>query len=145
MEWAQRTVTINRPVEDVFAFFADAENDPLWRPSVKEIKRDGALQVGARYRIRIAGPGGAIVPADIEITEYRPPERLDFRVVAGPVRPTGSYRFTDKGTATDVTYELQSDVVGMKKILMGSAVQQSMDGEMDNLDRAKRYLENGQH
>jgi uncharacterized membrane protein len=142
MEWAQRTVTINRPIEDVFAFFADGENDPLWRPTVKEIKRDGPLQVGTRYRLRIAGPGGGIIPADFEITQYRPTERVDFKVIAGPVRPTGSYRFTDKGTATDVTFELQAELTGMKKMLMGTAVQKSMDDEMANLDRAKQYLEN---
>lgn len=143
MQWAQRTVTIDRPVDDVFAFFADAENDALWRPNVREIARQGPLGVGARYRMRVAGPGGRAVPADIEITRFRPPERVDFRVVAGPVRPTGSYRFTDKGTATDVTFELEADVTGFKKLLMGNAVQRSMDTEMANLDRAKRYLENG--
>jgi uncharacterized membrane protein len=93
--------------------------------------------------MRVAGPGGRPVPADIEITHYHPPERVDFRVVAGPVRPTGSYRFTDKGTATDVTFELQAELTGLKNLLMGNALQRSMDGEMANLDRAKSYLEDG--
>lgn len=36
MPSAQRTITINRPPEQVFAFFTDHGNDPRWRPYVKE-------------------------------------------------------------------------------------------------------------
>src|SRR6266571_2127839 len=38
---AQSTVTISRPVGEVFAFLADGENNRLWRPAVREIHREG--------------------------------------------------------------------------------------------------------
>lgn len=144
MPSAQRTITIDRPVAEVFAFFADAENDPQWRPGVTEIKRDGPLVKGARYRQRIAGPGGRAIPADIEVTEYVPDELVAFRVIAGPVRPQGSYRFATGATGatgTDVTFALTAELTGLKKLLMGRPVQKSMDGEMAGLDKAKRVLE----
>jgi hypothetical protein len=40
---AERSVQINRPPAAVFAFFADSENDPQWRPHVKEITRTAPL------------------------------------------------------------------------------------------------------
>ena len=58
MPHAQRTIVIARPPAEVYAFFADAENDPQWRSAVKSIKREGPLAVGARYTQRVAGPGG---------------------------------------------------------------------------------------
>lgn len=138
---AERTITINRPIDEVFTFFADAENDRIWRPAVKEITRDGPLAVGTRYRQRIAGPGGRPVAADFEITEYRPNEAVGFRGIAGPVRPTGGYRFTGDSARAVVTFALHAELTGLKKLVMSTAVQRSMDGEMANLDRAKHYLE----
>ena len=43
---SSRSIVIHRPITEVFAFFADAENDPQWRSEVKEIKREGELGVG---------------------------------------------------------------------------------------------------
>lgn len=137
---AERTVTINRPIAEVFAFFADAENDPRWRSAVKEIKRDGPLQVGARYHQRVGGPGGRAVAADVEVTGYEPTSSVSFKVVAGPVRPEGSYRFREVAAGTEVTFSLRCELSGLKKF-MGTLVQKSMDSEMRNLDTAKIVLE----
>jgi uncharacterized membrane protein len=138
---ASRTILINRPIAEVFAFFADAENDPRWRSGVKEIKRQGELGAGTRYRQRVKGPGGRAVPADIEVTAYEPESHVAFQGVAGPVRPHGNYEFHDKGTATEVTFTLDAQITGIKKLFMGGAVQKSMDAEVAGLDRAKSVLE----
>ena len=90
----------------------------------------------------VKGPGGRGIPADIEVTDYQPPERYAFRVVAGPVRPTGEYRFAGEGDKTTVSLSLQAQMSGLKKLLMSRAVQKAMDGEMRALDRAKTLLEN---
>ena len=140
---AQRTIVINKPVAEVFAFFADAENDPQWRPAVKEIKRDGTLGVGARYAQKVAGPGGRAVPADIEVTGYEPNSSVTFQVVAGPVRPHGRYQFAASDGGTSVTFSLSCELGGLKKLLMSKPVQKSMDAEMTNLDKAKQVLEGG--
>ena len=57
------------------------------------------------------------------------------------MRPVGGYTFTDTPAGTSVTFALSADVTGVKKLLMGAAVQRSMDGEMAALDRAKALLE----
>ena len=138
---ASRTILINRPITEVFAFFADAENDPRWRSGVKEIQRQGELGAGTRYRQRIKGPGGRAITADIEVTAYEPDSHVAFQGVAGPVRPHGSYDFRDNGTATEVTFTLDAQISGIKKLFMGGAVQKSMDAEVAGLDRAKSVLE----
>ena len=140
---AERTIVINKPIAEVFAFFADAENDPRWRPAVKEIKREGAVGVGARYAQKVAGPGGRPVPADIEVTGYEPNSSVRFQVVAGPVRPRGEYTFAAADGGTSVTFSLACELGGLKKLLMSKPVQKSMDAEMANLDKAKQILEGG--
>ena len=143
MPSASRTVTIDRPPDQVFAFFTDPANDPKWRPGVKEISASEAPRVGARIHQVVAGPGGRSIPADIEITGYEPPTRYAFKAIAGPARPVGEYRFAPSGTGTAVTFSLSAELGGWKRWLMSGPVQRTMDGEMGALDRAKRVLEGG--
>ena len=60
MPSATRTIVINRPISQVFTFFADAENDPEWRSGVKEIKRNGELRAGTRHHQRVAPRQAAV-------------------------------------------------------------------------------------
>ena len=143
MPSASRTIEINRPPATVFAFFTDPANDPKWRSHVKDIHAHGEPAVGAVIHQVIAGPMGRGIPADIEITAYEPDTRYAFQVVAGPARPHGEFRFAASGTGTEVSFELAAELTGIKKLMMSKPVQQSMDGEMTGLDRAKAILEGG--
>jgi uncharacterized membrane protein len=138
---ASRSIVIHRPITQVFAFFADAENDPQWRSGVKEIKRNGELGVGTRYHQLVNGPAGRAITADIEVTAYEPDVHVAFHGTSGPVRPNGDYRFGDTGDSTEVTFTLDAQLSGFKKLFMGNAVQRSMDAEVAGLDRAKSLLE----
>ena len=144
MPSAENTVTINRPVGEVFAFLADAENDPKWRPGVKEIHREGAAPgVGTIYRQKLSGPMGKTIDGDVEITEFEQDRRIAFRAIAGPVRPRGSYVLESAGEgATRVTFSLEAEVSGAMKLMKGK-VQKTMDGEVAHLDDLKRVLETG--
>jgi uncharacterized membrane protein len=141
MPSAQRTIVINRALEDVFAFFADPANDPRWRTSVKEMSASGPVAQGTQIHQVISGPGGRGIAADLEITAYQPPEHYGFRTVAGPVRPTGEYHFAAAENGTSVTFALEANLTGLKKMVMSGQVQKSMDGEMRALDVAKSILE----
>lgn len=88
----ENTIVINRPIADVFAFVADGETAPRWRPAVVSVKlKSGSKDsVGAVYMQRVKGGPMGNVPADYEVTKYEPNRRLEFRAIAGPVRPEGS-------------------------------------------------------
>ena len=83
MPQAQHSVTIRTPVEVVFAFVADGEKCPEWRPGVIDIKRVSGDGVGTRYAQAVKGPMGRRIAADFEITVFEPNQRLEFRTVAG--------------------------------------------------------------
>jgi len=55
---AKRSVQIGRPLEEVFAFFADSENDPSVAPSRETNQAHRTNRSRRDYRQRIAGPGG---------------------------------------------------------------------------------------
>jgi uncharacterized membrane protein len=141
MPAATRSITIRRPVDAVFAFVADGTNGPKWRSGVLDVELVSGRGAGARYRQGVKGPGGRRIAADYEVTAEEPNQRLAFRATAGPVRPTGEFRFEDVDGATRLTFSLDAELGGWKRLLMGGAVQQTMDAEMVALDRLKELLE----
>jgi uncharacterized protein YndB with AHSA1/START domain len=91
MAQAEHSVTVGRPIADVFAYIADGANNPRWRAGVLEIERTaGGEGVGASYRQVLAGPAGRRIRGDYRVTKYQAPTLLEFVVTAGPARPTGS-------------------------------------------------------
>ena len=141
MPSAERTVTINRPVDEVFRFLADGTKAKLWRSGVLDVDLVSGEGLGARYSQGVRGPGGRRIPADYEITEFEPNAKIGFRATAGPVRPEGSFTFEGMGTGTILTFALQAELTGWKRLVMGGAVQSTMDTEMVALDRLKDLLE----
>ena len=141
MPSASRTITIRRSPPDVFAYVADGTTATQWRPGVLDIRLAAGSGLGARYEQGVKGPGGRRVAADYEITVWDPPRSLAFAAVAGPVRPTGSYTLEAVPEGTKLTFSLDAKVGGLKGLLMGKAVQGSMDAEMAALDRLKSVLE----
>jgi uncharacterized membrane protein len=141
MPSAERTVTINRPVDEVFRFVADGRNAPHWRSGVLDVALVSGDGLGARYSQGVRGPGGRRIAADYEITEYAPNAKIGFRATAGPVRPTGSFTFESMGAGTILTFALDAKLGGLQGLLMGGAVQSTMNAEMLALDKLKDLLE----
>lgn len=138
---AEHEVTIARPVAEVFAFVADGLNAPKWRPGVLDISLASGAGLGAVYKQGVKGPGGRRIDADYRITVYEPNRRLSFEAIAGPVRPTGQFVFDDLNGATRLKFALQAELGGIKKLLMGGAVQKTMNAEIVATERLKEVLE----
>lgn len=141
MAHAENTVTINRPLKEVFAFILDGDNNPRWRPGVADIQRttnkpDGA---GSKFKQGMKGPTGRI-DADYEIVKCEPNSRIEFQVTAGPARPVGVYTFAAQGSSTQVTFVLDYQPKGLAKLMDGMIAQQ-MKSEVANLANLKAHLE----
>lgn len=145
MPSASRTVTINRPVADVFAMVVAGANSKQWRPAVLDLEPIAGTGpgVGAEYRQGVKGPGGRRISADYRVTAEEQNRRIAFTAIAGPVRPNGEYTFesVDGNRATRLTFSLDASLGFLKQLFMGGPVQKSMDAEMAALDTLKRLLE----
>ena len=141
MPQTRYSVVINRPPEAVFAFVADAERGPEWRPGLTDIKHASGSGVGTRYTQGHKGPMGRRIASDDEITVFEPGRRLEFQTMAGPLRPHGSYDFEPVEGGTRLTFALDATMTGLRGLFMGSMVQRTMDVEVRALDAAKRVLE----
>jgi uncharacterized membrane protein len=143
MAHAENSVTIQRPASVVFAFLLDGKKNPLWRPDVLSITKEPGSPdgLGAIYRQRLKGPGGRPIAGDYEITECQPASALAFRVIAGPARPTGTYRLSEQDGATTLHFTLDYPPAGFMGWLMDGMIASTMRGEVARLADLKAYLE----
>jgi uncharacterized protein YndB with AHSA1/START domain len=144
MPAARHQVTIRRPVDEVFSFIADGVNGSRWRPGITDITLLSGSGVGATYKQGVRGPGGRRIDADYRVTEYEPDHRLAFEAIAGPVRPTGEFVLEEVADGTRLTFSLNAELGGIKRLLMGGAVQKTMDAEVAATERLKEFLESAQ-
>jgi uncharacterized membrane protein len=140
MPSAESSIVINRPRSEVFAFVANHENDPKWRPGVLDIARASGDGQGAVYRQGVKGPMGRRIDADFEVTAYSEGSHLAFRTLGGPVQPEGSYVFEDANGGTRVTFSLNANLRGAQKLL-APMVAKSMQTQVAALPNLKRVLE----
>jgi uncharacterized protein YndB with AHSA1/START domain len=141
MPQATYSVVIKRPVDAVFAIVADGEHAKQWRSGVLDIQRVSGTGVGTKYAQGVKGPMDRRVSADYEITVLDTDRRIEFQTLTGPGRPHGRFDFQPLAEGTNVTFALDAQLSGLKKLLMGGAVQKTMDAEVRSLDRLKAVLE----
>lgn len=141
MPSAERTVSIRRPVDQVFRFLADGRTATQWRSGVIDVSKSSGDGLGAVYRQQVRGPVGRPIDADYEITAFEPDRLIGFRTVTGPVRPTGSFALEPMGDATILTFRLDAELGGWKRLVLGGAVQATMNAEMVALDALQELLE----
>ena len=143
MAHAENSITINRTTADVFNFLLDGANNARWRPGVLDIQHDAATPagLGAIYKQGLKGPGGRI-DGDYKITQLQPNQLIEFQVVTGPARPTGTYKLESAGTATKVSFVLDFQPKGLAK-LMDGIIGKTMQSEVGNLANLKTVLESG--
>jgi uncharacterized protein YndB with AHSA1/START domain len=141
MPSATYSVAIGQPIESVFGFVADGERCTQWRAGVLDVKRLSGEGVGTRYTQGVKGPMGRRIAAAYEVTVYEPNQHLEFQTTAGPVRPHGRYDLEAVDGGTRLTCTLDAELSGLRKLLMGSMVQKTMDTEVRALDQLKQVME----
>jgi len=141
MAAAERSVTIARSPDTVFAFVADGLNGPRWRQGVLDVSLVSGSGVGAVYRQGVKGPGGRRVAADYKVTTYDPPRLLAFQTIAGPVHPRGEFRLEPVPEGTRLTFALSAELGRVSGLFLGGSVQRTMDAEVAAIERLKALVE----
>jgi carbon monoxide dehydrogenase subunit G len=102
----EATTVIDRPIEVVFAFLADGQNDPKFSPRVQEIAKttDGPPGVGTVYASTVKD-AGMTTKREFEITEFQAPTRIRWaeRSKNTVTAPEGGYDLAPEGDGTRVT------------------------------------------
>ena len=142
----RETVTIDRPVAEVFDFIADSRNDVEWCPSVKEIRRISAngKGVGARYRMHHS-PGGMNFDATVEVVACERPHLLQWVMTDRGHTLHGTYQLEPSGSGTRLTQTSQITLEGWLRVpglFLKSSIKKDVQKELGTqFQNLKRLLE----
>jgi uncharacterized membrane protein len=111
MTTIERSIVIDRPVEEVWEFVHDTADNILWQTTLAESEKltEGPMDVGTRVR-EVRHFLGLRIESTWEMTEYEPNRTSAIRGVSGPIPLSGRYRVEafEGGTRFTVTGELDA-------------------------------------
>jgi uncharacterized protein YndB with AHSA1/START domain len=139
------SVVIDRPIEEVFAFLADGENDPKFSPRVQQIRKttDGPPGVGTRYASTVKD-AGMTTQREFELTEFEQPNRIRWaeRSKNTVTAPEGGYDLAPAGDGkTELTFFNVLEGHGFGKLVAPLALRSARKGADDFARSIKAAVE----
>ena len=124
-DWSA-TTTINRPIDQVFAFLADGTNDTKFSPRVQEIKQltDGPPGVGTVYSSTVKD-AGVKTSREFKLSEFDPPTKIRWTELTknAITVPDGGYDLEPAGDgATHMTLLNTFEGHGFGKVILPLAL-----------------------
>jgi uncharacterized protein YndB with AHSA1/START domain len=135
--------TVNRPVDEVFAFVADMENEPRWHTDIVKAERltDGAVRGGTNYRVQFRPQPMSPSEGTIEIVEFEPNRRMVSRSDMGNMKPELTHVFEAANGGTKVTRRIQIETSGLMKLISPMMKVMVRRRNAEFLDNLKQLLE----
>jgi uncharacterized protein YndB with AHSA1/START domain len=136
------SMTIYRPVKQIFDYVSTPENDFQWQYGTLASTwiSEGDNQVGAHFR-SVGHLLGHRVQSTYEVTEYEPNAKYGFKSLSGPLLSQTSYTFEMANGSTKVNFSMQANVVNFLQ-MNESVLEKRMKKQFkENLAMLKDLLE----
>jgi len=140
-----KSVNINRPPDEVFAYLDDLNKHPEWQPQIesRRIVTEGPTRVGTEVDdTRVVG-GGRKVPMRWKVTEHDPAGRRSaFETIESKmIKPSGVISVAQAGEGSEVTFQFTTNPFGFGW-LMAPLINRDVEKTVtENLGRLKENLE----
>ena len=137
-------ITVNKPVDEVYAFWKDPANYPRFMSSLESVQITGE----GRSHWKVKAPIGLSVEWDASVVSDVPNELIVWESVDGDVQNSGSVRFRAAAGNRGTEVELETQVkpkagpVGAKIAKLFAAIPKTQ--MMNDLRRFKQLIEIGE-
>lgn len=137
----ESSITINAPVETVFAYVNDPENSTKWQGGVDSVEYQGEQVVGSQYT-EIRKFMGREMRTSLEITQLVPNQLYAAKTLSGPVPYTVTVVFEPAGSGTKMTTTVEGEPSGFFKLAEGAVKKQLESSLKEDGETLKALLEN---
>ncbi|MDT3316213.1 SRPBCC family protein [Microbacterium sp. KSW4-11] len=136
------SVTIDRSVDEVFAFFT--EGRAQWDESVvsEELTSPPPVGVGSTLHTRMRAVGREF-SFEWRVTAYEPGSRMAVTSTSGIMPTSSELMFADANGATLVKVRIEAEPTGMMRLAQGMIAGEVRSTLETSLAKAKRILEQG--
>ena len=133
----ESSVVINRPVDEVFAFLANPENEMLWNQSTQKSEQtsEGPMGVGTTVNI-VTRFLGQSIDSTWEVTEYEVNRRRGIKSTSGPMPFEFAQTFESVEGGTKLTGTGQIEAGGFFKLaepVVGRMARRQQETSLANL------------
>jgi uncharacterized membrane protein len=134
----ENRITVQRPIDEVFAFVSVFENVPKWNYYVRDVTKTsaGPIEVGTTYhQVRKTDQ------QDFRVVEFEPGKEVTVKTIP-PSSPAFEIRFTfqpeERGTQILDEWKLDMGKPKLVECLAAGTVKRAV---LENLEKLKRLLE----
>ena len=137
----EKSVVINKPLEVVYAFVSDTNNDPKWQSGIDSVVFEGpANVVGAKWT-EVRKFMGQEMKSTLEVTSFVPNQKFSAKVLKGPVAFEATVTFEASGGGTKITTRIEGEPKGFFKVAEGALRGQLEKTLVEDFNRLKGILE----
>jgi uncharacterized membrane protein len=138
-------VDIDAPVEQVFDYSADNENDPEWMGPVSKVEKtsEGPTGVGSTF-VNYVQFMGKTFDDSHEVVEYLPNERMKIVQRTGPVPFATTYLYEPVEGGTRFSLLIEAETKGLFKMAKPVMARQLKKQFENDLQTLKTFLEQQQ-
>lgn len=132
----QASVTVNRPIEEVFRFMSDNQNALQWQSGLLEVRVTNDISGVGKAWVDVVQVLGRRIEVASELIECDPERVLGFKSTSGPIPLAGRYAFEPNGVGTQVTFTMQGEPGGFFKLaeqLVARSTQRQWETNLANL------------
>jgi carbon monoxide dehydrogenase subunit G len=113
----ERTVTVDRPQAEVFAYLADFTTTTQWDPgTLRTTRESGDGGIGTTYR-NVSRFLGRETRLTYVVTDYQSPQLLQLRGENRTVLARDTMRLTGTGGATMISYRAEFEFKGWARLV----------------------------
>ena len=137
----ERSVSIARPPDQVFAFVSDVRNDPTWHTDVLEVRSSTEdVRVGTVFEVKVK-PSMGVSGGTMTVSRLEPGRLVEFHGRMGRMAPTVTNTCEPDGTGTRMTRRVELDLPWFMRPMSSMVARRIGAGNEGFLANLKRVLE----
>ena len=112
MTVVETSISLSKPVEEVFAFLSDPNNQTKLNDTLSEVVLDGPVEVGTKFKMK-GSVMGRDFETDNEIVALEKNKTFAIKTFAAPPASdiTNTYTFEKEGDGTKLTLAMDSVIM----------------------------------
>lgn len=131
------SISINQPVEKVFQYITDVQNQKSMNPTIHEVVLDGEMAVGTRYSVKMTVAGRAF-QSEHEVVALEPNELFAVKTLANPPASpvTNTYRLESEGAGTRLALDMEAVVMPGTEGMVAPQLKAALDTSLASIKKA---------
>jgi uncharacterized protein YndB with AHSA1/START domain len=137
----EKSIVINKPVEEVFSFVTGPDNYTKWQAGVEQVIEGGPRNTVGSQFTEVRKFMGQEMRTTLQLTEFVPNAKWAAKVVKGPVPYEVNMTFQSVDGGTKVTTSVDGEPKGFFKLAEGMVAGQLEKSLAEDAQKLKELVE----